>query len=177
LRVHSYYICPVPACKWSGSSRSRHAKSRQKCSAQPVAIRYQPGTDVGGLVRMALSDPKVLASASMEMAEKAEQGPVAPPKAAATRIPPKDPPAARARPAGPPMEPPTKPPTRTGAAPPPPASAKEVSTGGGARAVAGGAEGLPDMLPKGKRARTGEGDAAAAAVEVAAAAVESSAAG
>lgn len=169
-------MCPVPACKWSGSSRSRHAKSRRECGAQPVAIRYQPGTDVGGLVRMAQSDPKVFAAATMEIAERAEQGPAAPPAATATRVLSKGPPAARARaqPAGPPMEPPTKPPTlptRTGGAVPPTASARQSV--GSARAAGGDAEEQPEEKRAKKAAESmAELEAAAAAVDVAAVALE-----
>ena len=64
----SYYVCPLPECKWSGSSRSRHAKSRRDCSAVPIAFRYQPGADVGEMVRVALNSQEVLTSASQEAA-------------------------------------------------------------------------------------------------------------
>ena len=64
----SYYVCPLPECKWSGSSRSRHAKSRRDCSAVPIAFLYQPGADVWEMVRVALNSQEVLTSASQEAA-------------------------------------------------------------------------------------------------------------
>ncbi len=82
----SYYICPVPECKWSGSSRSRHAKSRRACSAVPIAFRYQPGADVGKMVRVALESTAVLTCASQEAeaaaateASQVQNPPAAPP--------------------------------------------------------------------------------------------------
>lgn len=100
----SYYICPVPECKWSGSSRSRHAKSRRACSAVPIAFRYQPGADVGKMVRVALESTAVLTSASQEAeaaaaTEAATEGtqvqnlPTAPPAYPSTAEPFAEPPA------------------------------------------------------------------------------------
>jgi hypothetical protein len=60
----TYYICPLPCCNWSGSSRSRHAHSRPGCEQIPMSFRYYPGTAVSTLLVIARRAPRFQASAA-----------------------------------------------------------------------------------------------------------------
>ena len=60
-----YYVCPLPECKWSGSSRARHSRRRPNCSAVPIVFRYRRGVDnVADMARTALHSAASKATAA-----------------------------------------------------------------------------------------------------------------
>ena len=131
--VKTYYMCPVLDCMWSGSSRTRHAKAKPLCTGIPVALRFEPGADVGQMVRTVRADPALLAAAQATpggagVATAPEPSAAAPDPGGPATLRPLEqnefrtqsaPAAAAPPPSQPPTEPPARPRAQQPAGPPP----------------------------------------------------------
>ena len=122
--VKTYYMCPVLDCMWSGSSRTRHAKAKPLCTGIPVALRFEPGADVGQMVRTVRADPALLAAAQATpggagVATAPEPSAAAPDPGGPATLRPLEQNEFRTQSAPAPSQPPTEPPARARAQQPP----------------------------------------------------------